>query len=83
MKYIYTIKTCDRFKNPLSMSLLVVTTSKRRLLREIKTLLENGEIETDIQQVKNIILHTNINASQFCDELNNVTNYAYIEAWED
>lgn len=85
MKYIYTIHHCDQWKSYASMQLQVVTTSVRKFIRELKSMIKSGDIEIKDggESVYDYAIHGNLPATLICRELNDVIDYAYFEAWED
>ena len=85
MKYIYTIHSCDQWKSYNSMQLQVVTTSVRKFIRELKSMIKSGDIKIAEggESVYEYAIQGNLLATLICKELNNAIDYAYFEAWED
>lgn len=85
MKYIYTIHYCDQWKSNASMRLQVVTTSVRKFIRELKSMIKSGDIKIKDggESVYDYVIHGNLPATLICRELNDAIDYAYFEAWED
>ena len=83
MKYIYTIHYCDEWKSTDSMRLQVVTTSVRKFIRELKSMLKSGYIETDEKERFRLLVTAQLAPGSLCHELNNILKYAYCEAKED
>ena len=88
MKYIYTIHYCDQWESHDSMRLQVVTTSVRKFIRELKSMLKSGDIEFNDDKKHGeerfkLVITAQLCPSSLCYELNKLLDYAYCEAWED
>ena len=88
MKYIYTIHYCDQWKSNDSMRLQVVTSSVRKFIHELKTMLKSGDIEfNDVKEYGmerfKLVTTARLSPSSMCYEMNNLLDYAYCEVWED
>ena len=86
MKTIYTLSTCDDWKSCDSMRLQVVTTSKKRLVKELQHFIEIGYISINEDNHKGLYdyLCTGfISPCLFVKEINDILENGYLQLWND
>lgn len=86
MKQIYCLSTCDNHKNVDSMRLQVVTTSKKRLVKELQHFVEIGYISINEDNHKGLydyLCKGYISPCLFAKEINDILQNGYLQLWND
>lgn len=82
MKYIYVLSSCNAWKEWASRDIILVTTSIRKLRKEIKEQVKKGNMEIGNEYMFNDWLNGNyIGCSH--ESLDNILQYGMLEVWED
>ncbi len=82
MKNIYVLSLCDAWKNWSSKDEILVTTSIRKVRKEIKHHVKNGDFEIGNEQMYKDWLKGNYDECSD-SELNDILDYGMLEVWED
>lgn len=83
MKDIYILYTCDEWKSFDSFRTEVVTTSIRKLKKEIKSRVQKNDMQVGNDSMYDHLMKASLPVSLFAEELNQILEYGYIEVWED
>lgn len=83
MKSIYVLSRCNDSKEISSFETLIVTTSKRKVIKEVKEQIELGFMTVSNNDLYENVIHSNIPSSLFAWELNSILKNGYIKAWND
>jgi len=83
MKDIYILYACDGWKSLDSFRTEVVTTSIRKLKKEIKSRVQKNDMEVGNDSMYEQLMKGSLSGSLFTEELNSILDYGYIEVWND
>jgi len=83
MKDIYILYACDGWKSLDSFRTEVVTTSIRKLKKEIKNMVQKNDMEVGNDSMYEHLMKASLPSSLFAGELNQILEYGYIEVWKD
>lgn len=82
MKNIYILSTCNEWKEWASRDIVLVTTSIRKLRKEIKQRVKKGDFEIGNEYMFKDWLNGNYIGCNHSD-LHDILRYGMLEVWED
>lgn len=83
MKDIYILYTCDEWKRFDSFRAKVVTTSIRKMKKEIKSRVQKNDMKVGNDSMYEHLMKASLPGSLLAEELNQILEYGYIEVWKD
>lgn len=83
MKSIYLLAKCNDLKEYSSFETLIVTTSKRELVKELKKQIEAGVVSVGNENLYEYLIHGDISPCLFAKELNDILQNVYLQIWND
>ena len=82
MKNIYVLSTCNAWKEWASREIVLVTTSIRKLRKEIKWRVKKGDFKIGNDRMYDDWMHGNYIGCKHSD-LDDILEYGMLEVWED
>lgn len=83
MKNIYVLSSCNAWKEWSSKRNILVTTSIRKLRKELKEQVKKGEMEIGNENTFDYLMTGNLPSRLIENELNSILEYGMLEVWED
>lgn len=83
MKSIYLLAKCNDLKEYSSFETLIVTTSKRKLVKELKKQIEAGAMSVGNENLYDYLVQMDIPPCLFVSEINNILQNGFLEVWKD
>ena len=82
MKYIFVLSSCNAWKEWSSIDTILVTTSIRKVRREVKARVKKGDMEIGNDYMFEDWLNGNYIGCNH-ESLNDILKYGMLEVWED
>lgn len=82
MKNIYVLSSCNAWKEWASRDIILVTTSIRKLRKEVKEQVKKGDMEIGNEDMFKDWLNGNYIGCSHSD-LHDILEYGMLEVWED
>lgn len=83
MKNIYVFSSCNVWKEWSSSKIILVTTSIRKLRKELKERVKKGDMKVGNEDTFNYLMSGNLPPRLIERELNDILEYGMLEVWED
>lgn len=83
MKYIYVLSSCNEWKEWSSRDIILVTTSIRKLRKELKERAKKGDMKVGNEDTFNYLMNGNLPPRLIERELNDILECGMVEVWED